>query len=116
MKLKTKLFGRTFFELETDDILEIKNKDDLSQSVIDNIAKSKTQLEYVVGETQYKQLLDIQEFFSSMDINGSIKFSADENRLKIFTKAYTAAQSATYNLISSYEHFKEKRDALKTSN
>lgn len=55
MKLKARLFGKTFFEIESEDAVT-------SEPRPVEIHKPDTQLNYEIGEEQYKNLKKVSDF------------------------------------------------------
>lgn len=105
MKINLRLFKKEFLEIEIDrEIDPIFNHGE-------PVAEKKEQLQYVIGDIQY---LNLKKVITALNLFSTLKFhetTTEAEKCKI-SEEYHQGLDIVNGLIKSYEHFKEKREAL----
>lgn len=104
MNLRAKIFGKTFFEIESvKPVIESKETEQEKEY--------HGQMEYLITDIQYQSLVEIRLSIEQLAHIRKSDFDNQE-RMKYLTDCYVRSIEKLNNIIGSYEHFKEKRDQL----
>lgn len=105
--MKIKIFNREVFSIEADEVENKVLQNSSSESSVKN--KAVDQTEYFIGEVQYEQLRRVLELINEL---GGIEMPKEWDGLKRSERLrnYHECKKLLSNIISSYEHFKEKRE------
>lgn len=109
MKIKTKIFGKIFFELETDRD-DLVSANSLTESSV--VSEPKGQMKYEISETQYNNLVVLMENISFIGTHAKPK---EESFAGDVIDRFHNSLNIIENLIKSYEHFADKRKAHEKS-
>lgn len=106
MSFKVKILGKTFFEIESDKVTDLKEK-----AVAEKKNEEFGQLEYVITDSQ-RDMLETCKQNLEHHIN---VFSVCKKKDIDLSKAIVdigAVKSFIREMVKSYDHFKEKREEL----